>query len=85
MDKSFTGLMTLRSLAMTPGFDEHDRLRGGEMAIKRHVKPYEGTERQSELERIGEASNDEANQPSKVCFLANGGGDNLPAILALNT
>ena len=62
-------MAALRSLAMAPGFDEHDRLRGAELAIKRYIEPYEGAERQSELEQIGEAALDEAKKrPSQVEF-----------------
>ena len=71
MDKSFEALVVaLRSLATAPGFDEHDRLRGAELAIKRYIEPYQDTEeRQSELERIGEAALDEAKKrPSQVEF-----------------
>ena len=62
-------MAALRSLATAPGFDEHDRLRGAELAIKRYIEPYQDAERQSELERIGEAALDEAKKrPSQVEF-----------------
>lgn len=52
MDESFGALVVaLRILATASGFDEHDRLRGAELAIKRYIERYQDTERQSEPDR----------------------------------
>jgi hypothetical protein len=56
MDRFESLIATLRKLATDPHLEEHKRLLGAERAIKDYIHFYEGTDRQSALERLRETA-----------------------------
>ncbi len=50
----------LRKLASDLSLDEYERLLGAEQAIKSYIHPYQGTDRQSAVERLRKAVRTEA-------------------------
>jgi hypothetical protein len=69
MDRFESLIAALRKLATDPHFEEHKRLLGAERAIKDYVHFYQGTDRQSALERLREAARTKAaKRPSESDF-----------------
>ena len=69
MDRFESLIATLRKLATDPHFEEYKRLLGAERAIKDYVHFYQGTDRQSALERLSDAARPKAaKRPSEGGF-----------------
>ena len=60
MDRFESLAGALRKLAMDPSLDEYKRLLGAERAIKNYIHSYQGTDRQSAVERLRKAVRTEA-------------------------
>ncbi len=60
MDRFESLIAALRKLATDPKLDEYKRLLGAERAIKDYIHFYQGTDRQSALERLREVARTKA-------------------------
>jgi hypothetical protein len=60
MDRFESLIAALRKLATDPHFEDYKRLLGAERAIKDYIHFYQGTDRQSALERLREAARTKA-------------------------
>ena len=69
MDRFESLIAALRKLATDLKLDEYKRLLGAERAIKDYIHFYQGTDRQSALERLREAVRSKAaKRPSECDF-----------------
>jgi hypothetical protein len=69
MDRFESLIAALRKLATDARLDEYRRLLGAERAIKDYIHFYQGTDRQSALERLREAARTKAaKRPSERDF-----------------